>query len=163
MEQKLKILKAMSQVTGHRNIKEFAAAIGLNPSETLAQMNGLVKAGFAKKRGRGYTITEKGKQALKAMEPVAAGKEFKFYNGLDQPTNLCAATVKEFYDAIKKADIVSIEFHLDRGDFENWIRTTVNDQEFAEELLKIKKSNLKDEKLREELLKLMQQHYSINS
>jgi len=163
LEQRLKILKAMSKVTGRRNIKEFAIAVGLTPTEAMIQVNELVKAGFAKKSGRGYTITEKGKQALKAIEPVATGKEFKFYNGLDQPANLCATSVKEFYDAIKKADVASLDFHLSRGDFENWMRTTVKDLDFAEELLKIKMTGLKGEKLRETIIKAVQQRYSIES
>ncbi|MCX8150230.1 MAG: DUF5752 family protein [Candidatus Bathyarchaeota archaeon] len=159
----MKILKAMSQVTGHRNIKEFSNTIGLTSTETIAQVNGLVKMGFVKKKGSGYAITEKGKQALKAIEPVAIGKEFKFYIRLDQPTNLCAATVKDFYEVIKKVDTTSINFHFSRGDFENWIRTAVNDANFADELLKIKKTGLKDEELREAILKAIRQHYSIDT
>ncbi len=161
MEQRLKVLKAMSEVTGHMDMKQFAQTVGLTPSETIEQVQKLTKAGFVKKSGSGYGITDKGKNALKAITPVPTSKEFQFYNGIDQPTGLYAGNVKEFYDAVMKVDVASLEFHLYREDFENWIRTIVNDAEFADELARMKKSELKGENLRKEIAKAAEEHYSI--
>jgi predicted transcriptional regulator len=161
MEQRLNILKAMSEVTGHMDMKHFAQTVGLTPSETIEQVQQLAKAGFVKKSGSGYGITDKGKNALKAVTPVPADKAFQFYNGIDQPTGLYAENVKEFYDAVMKVDVASLEFHFYRGDFENWIRTLVNDAEFADELAKMKKSELKGENLRKEISQAAEERYSI--
>lgn len=161
MEQRLKVLKAMSEVTGHMDMKQFAQAVGLAPSKTIEQVHELAKAGFVKKSGSGYGITEKGKNALKAITPVSAGEEFQFYKDIDQPTGLCANCVKELYDSVTKADAASLEFHLYRGDFENWIRTAINDAAFADELVQIKKTELKGENLRKELVKTAKERYSI--
>ncbi len=161
MEQRLNVLKAMSEVTGHMDMKHFAQTVGLTPSETIEQVQELVKAGFVKKSGSGYGITEKGKNALKAVTPVPENKEFQFYNGVDQPTGLCAVSVKEFYDSVKKVDAASLEFHFYRGDFENWIRTAIDDRTFADELAQMKKSELKGENLRKEIAKAIEERYSI--
>lgn len=161
MEQRLKVLKAMSEVTGHMDMKQFAQTVGLAPSKTIEQVHELAKTGFVKKIGSGYGITEKGKNALKAVAPVAAGEEFQFYKGIDQPTGLCATCIKDFYDSVTKTDVASLEFHFYRGDFENWIRTAINDAAFADELVQMKKTELKGENLRKELAKAAKERYSI--
>lgn len=161
MEQRLKVLKVMSEVTGHMDMKHFAQAVGLTPSKTIEQVQELAKAGFVKKSGSGYGITEKGKNALKAVTPVPVGEEFQFYKGIDQPTGLRAACVKEFYDSVTTADVASLEFHLYRGDFENWIRTAINDAAFAADVAQMKKAEVKGENLRKEIVKAAKERYSI--
>jgi hypothetical protein len=89
--------------------------------------------------------------------------EFHFYNGIGQPTGLSAASIKNFYELIKKVDASSLEFHLYRGDFENWLRTAVNDARFADELADMKKSELKGENLRKEIAKAAESRYSIET
>jgi len=163
IENQLKILKFMSEVTGRMDINEFARKIGLTPNQTMEQVQELVKAGFVKKVGSGYGMTEKGKAALKAVAPVPANMEFHFYLGIGQPAGMSAASIKEFYDAVRKVDAASLEFHLYRGDFENWIRTVVNDATYADELAHMKKSELKGENLRKEIAKAAEARYSIES
>ncbi len=162
-EEQLKTLRFMSEVTGRMDMNQFARIVGLTPSQTMEQVQELVKSGFVKKVGSGYGITEKGKNALKAITAVAAIMEFHFYNGIGQPTGLSAASIKNFYELIKKVDTSSLEFHLYRGDFENWLRTAVNDATFADELADMKKSDLKGEKLRKELAKAAETRYSIET
>jgi DNA-binding Lrp family transcriptional regulator len=161
MEQRLKVLKAMSEVTGHMDMKQFAKTVNLTSSQTIEQIRRLVKAGFVKKSGSGYSITEEGKNALKAVVCVPEGKEFQFYVGLDQPAGFSAATVKDFCEAVKQVDEASIDFHLYRGDFENWVRAAVNDDFFADELMQMKTSELKGESLRKEIVKAIEERYSV--
>ncbi len=48
------------------------------------------------------------------------------------------------------ADVESIKFHFDRGDFQKWLRTTVGDEELALTIDKLDK-NISEENLREKL------------
>jgi DNA-binding Lrp family transcriptional regulator len=160
-ENQMKILKFMSEVTGRTDMNEFARKIGLTPSQILEQIQELAKADFVKKVGSGYGITEKGKATLKAVAPVPANMAFHFYLEVDQPTSMSARTIKEFYQAIKQVPAASLEFHLYRGDFENWIRSTVNDPAFALEFAEMKKSELKGEPLRKEIAKATETRYGI--
>ena len=72
-----------------------------------------------------------------------------------------AGTVKEFHALVSKLNIVSIEFHLARGDFENWFRTAVGDAALADELAKIKKTELTGEDLRKAIVKALEVKYSL--
>ncbi len=58
-------------------------------------------------------------------------------------------------------DADSLEFHLYRGDFENWFRTTLNDEVFADELATIKKTDLKGEELKKAIAKATNLKYNL--
>lgn len=153
----------MSEVTGRMDLSQFAKIVGLTPNQTREKVQELVKSGFVKKVSSGYGITEKGKNALKAIAAVAANMQFHFYKGIGQPTGLSAASIKNFYALVKKVDASSLEFHLYRGDFETWFRTAVNEATFADELADMKKSELKGENLRKEIVKAAESRYSIET
>jgi len=51
----------------------------------------------------------------------------------------------------KKEDANSLEFHLYRGDFENWISEILGDKELAEEISELRKLNLKGKNLQDQL------------
>jgi hypothetical protein len=80
--------------------------------------------------------------------------------GIAQPTGLLAKTVKDFYELVQQVDVASLEFHLYRGDFENWIRTACDDTAFADELASMKKAQLKGENLRKEITKAAEARYA---
>jgi DNA-binding Lrp family transcriptional regulator len=160
-ENQLKVLKFMAEVTGRIDMNEFARRVSLTPSQAGEQIQELAKAGLVSKVGGGYGITEQGKTALKAFSAVPVEKEFHFYTAMNQPTGLSAKSFKEFYDLVKTADVKALEFHLYRGDFENWVRTTVNDAVFANELECMTKSGVKSEQLRETLLRAAESRFSL--
>ena len=162
-EEQLKILKVMSEVTGRVDMNEFARRIGLAPSQVTEQVQELAKAGFVKKVGAGYGITEKGRTALRAVKPVPEGMEFHFYVEIGQPTRLSSRTMQEFYFIAKKADAASLEFHLYRGDFEKWVATAVEDPLFAGELADLKKTNSMGEELRKEILSALETRYGFEA
>ena len=91
----------MSEATNRMDINMFAKKVNLNPNQTIQQMQELAKEGFLQKVGSGYGITEKGKAALKAFTPVPEEMAFHFYCGINQPTDLTAKTLEEFYRVIK--------------------------------------------------------------
>ena len=139
----------------------FAKKVNLDPNQTIQQVQELAKEGFLQKVGNGFGITAKGKAALKAFVPVPEEMGFHFYNGIDQPTDLTAKTLGEFYEDIKQVSVDSLEFHLYRGDFENWLKDACKEPEFAQEVGVVKDSDLKGEELRAELLKVLDAKYGI--
>jgi DNA-binding Lrp family transcriptional regulator len=161
IEERLRVLKVMSEVTGRLDLNEFARMVGLTPNQTLGCMQELLKADFLKKVGAGYGITDAGRATLKAFTPVQAGMEFHFYMEIGQPTNFAAKSFLDFYGIVKQVNAASLEFHLHRGDFENWAREALNDAAFAEELAKLKKPKLKGERLRKAIIKAAEAKYGL--
>jgi DNA-binding Lrp family transcriptional regulator len=159
MEERLKVLKVMSEVTGRIDMNAFARMVGLNPSQTIERMQELVNAGFIRKVGGGYGITEKGKAILKAITPVPKDTAFHFYTGIGQPTGFSAESLKDFYEIVKRVAVESLEFHLYRGDFENWIKTAFKDAELTDELANLKSAALKGEELRKEIITALAAKY----
>ena len=163
MEERLKVLKGMIVITSKVDLKEFARMMKLTPSQTLECIQELAKTGFVRKVGSGYGITEKGKLALKAFDPVPKGMEFQFCTGIGQYTDLSAENLKDFWELVKKVDVKALEFHVSRGDFENWIRTVFNDRKFADEFIRIRKSELKGESLRTEIVRAAEARYDFKN
>ena len=161
-EESLKVLKVMNEVTTKTDLNGFARMVGLSPTETIEQMQELLKSGLVRKAGSGYGITEKGRNALKALVPVEKGKEFHFYNDIDQPNGFHAESILSFYEILKIAPVTSLEFHLYREDFENWIRGEFEDLILVNELAKIKSDELKGEELRKEILLVLGRRYYVS-
>ena len=159
IEEQLKVLKAMSEVTSRTDMNSFAQMVGLNPSQTVERMQDLAKSGFIRKVGAGYGITEKGKAILKAITPVPKDTAFHFYTGFGQPTGFSAESLKDFYEIVKRVDTESLDFHLYRGDFENWIRNALKDLVLTDELISLKKETLKGEELRQRILMSIAKRY----
>lgn len=156
-----KILKFMSEMTQRTDTNEFARKLDLAPAELMQHMQQMAKEGLLKKSGGGFGLTEKGRLALKAETPVDLNMRFHFYIAIDQPTGASAGSVKEFHDLALKVNTVSLEFHLCRGDFENWFSGAVGDPTFSAELAKTKKRNLTDEELRKTIAKALENRYSL--
>jgi DNA-binding Lrp family transcriptional regulator len=152
-EEQLKVLKVMSEVTSRIEMNTFAQMVGLNPSQTIERMQDLVNAGLIKKTGGGYGITEKGRAILKAITPVPKDTAFHFYTGVGQPTGFSAESLKDFYEIVKRVAAESLDFHLYRGDFENWIKNALKEVTLADELDSLKSEVLKGEELRQKILK----------
>lgn len=155
----MRVLKVISEVTGRLDLNEFARMVGLTPNKTMKHMQELVKADFLRKVGGGYGITDAGKAVLKALTPVSAGLEFHFYMAIGQPTSFSAKSIVDFYEIVKQIDACSLEFHLDRGDFENWMRIVLDDSELAEEFACLKDAKLVGDNLRKELIKATEARY----
>ena len=131
---------------------------------------GLIKMGYVNKPEKGlFAITEKGKQALgiaemtkeKATAIIAYlphDKAFNFYVTFGKPLNLHAHTLRDFANKLERADIASVEFHMQRGDFENWLRG-LGDEELAKKTMLLKKKNLVGEDLRMQMHEMVEQRY----
>ncbi len=158
-EETLKVLQVMNEVTSRTDLNGFAQMVGLTPTQTIEQIHELLNAGFVRKSGGGYGITEKGKAAIKAFTQVPDEAQFHFYTGMGQPTGFKAGSIQTFYEAVKQVSAESLEFHLYRGDFENWMRSEIQDAALADELAKTKNEELKGEDLRKALLNTVEAIY----
>jgi predicted transcriptional regulator len=152
----MKVLKGMNEIKNRVDLKAFAEMVGLNPAQTIEKVQELVDSGFVRKIGGGYGITDKGKAILNAITPVPKDKAFHFYVGTNCPTAFSAETLKDFYEIAKQIDASSLEFHLYRGDFENWLREAFNELTLAVEFAKIKNALPKGEMLRNEIIKSLE-------
>ena len=86
---------------------------------------------------------------------------FHFYTDVGHPTGFSAESLKEFYEIVKRVAIGSVEFHLYRGDFENWIKAAFKDVALSDELANLKNAALKGEELRKEIITAMAAKYGI--
>ena len=161
MEEQLKVLKAMSEITSRVDMHTFAQKVGINTSQTLQCMQELVNSGFIKKVGSGYGITKKGQIILKTIRPLQKENEFHFYTGLGKPSGFSAESLKGFYEIVKRVAPESLNFHLYRGDFENWSKTVLKDPMLAKELANLKVEGTKGEELRQRILKTIATRYGL--
>ena len=133
-ETSFKVLKTMSEATSRMDLNMFAKKVDLTPNQTIQQFQELAKEGFLNRVGNGFAIADKGKWALKAFTPVSEEHAFRFYFGIDQPAELSAKTLEEFFQIVKQVGVGSLEFHLNRGDFENWLTDVWNEPHLADEI-----------------------------
>lgn len=159
MEEQLKVLKVMNEVTGRMDLTGFAQMVGLTPQQTMERVQELVNTGLVGKVGGGYGITEKGKTILKAIAPLPKEEAFHFYTAIGQPIGFSAESLKDFYEIVKRVAVESLEFHLYREDFENWVKTVFKDATLADELAILKTAQLKGEELRQGILKAIAAKY----
>jgi len=161
-ETHIKILKTMNEATNRMDLNMFAEAVNLTPNQAIAEVQELAKEGFLRKVGGGFGLTEKGRNALKAFPTFANEVSFHFYIGIDKPLGFSAQSLTEFYRFIKQVTADSLEFHLYRGDFENWLREICRDSELATAVGNLKADEMKGEALRNALLKAIDARYGIN-
>ena len=131
---------------------------------------GLTKMGYVSSPEKGlYVISERGKLALgipeTTKEKAAAilaysphDKAFHFYATIDKPLSLHAHSLRDFANKLDRADIVSIEFHMKRGDFEAWFKG-FGDEDLAKKTSLLKQKNVAGENLRKQLREVVEQRY----
>ncbi len=139
----------------------FAQAVNLNPNQAIAEIQELAKEGFLRKVGGGFGLTEKGKNAMKIFMQAPNELGFNFYVDFGKPLGFTALSIEQFYRFIKQVTIDSLEFHLYRGDFENWLKEVVKDEGLAETFGVLKTAGLKGEDLRKALLKAVDAKYGV--
>jgi len=86
--------------------------------------------------------------AMKVLSPILPQSAFYFYTDVGAPTGKAAASLEEFCNQLKTIGVTSIEFHMRRGDFENWVKNVLGDMELAARLERIKILSLSGEELR---------------
>jgi hypothetical protein len=145
---------------------EIAKEAGKEFPSVMMHIIGLTRLGYAYSPEKGlYAITEKGKKALGLNEinmetanailsQVANDKEFYFYEDIGKPLGLCAQGLQDFGDKILRVNAASVEFHMNRGDFENWF-AGLGDAELAKKAALLKEKKLSGEELGRKLQELV--------
>ena len=160
-DEKLLILKTMHEATNRMDLTSFAQAVNLNPNQAIEQIHELTKEGFLQKSNKGYCLSDKGVNALKINRVVPIDKAFNFYIGVDRPLGISAQSIEEFYRQIKQVCSDALDFHLFRGDFENWIRDVLLDDELAAEVGNNKNAEMHVGELRKALLNAIDAKYGV--
>jgi Family of unknown function (DUF5752) len=89
--------------------------------------------------------------AASILRSVPPQDAFYFYRAIGAPTGAAARNLTDFLGIINTIDITSLQFHLGRGDFENWIKM-LGDNTLAKQLSGLKEKKLRGEELRSELV-----------
>ena len=84
---------------------------------------------------------------MNILRSVPPQNAFFFYRALGAPTGAAARNLTDFLGIINTIDITSLQFHLGRGDFENWIKM-LGDNTLAQQFAGMKGKNLRGEELR---------------
>jgi len=95
----------------------------------------------------------------KILKTFPREKAFYFFTSIGNYTGESAASLKEFMEKIKEVNVKSLEFHLQRGDFEKWINEVLEDKKLAEDIAKLQKANLTGDSLRNQLYALVWRRY----
>ncbi len=131
---------------------------------------GLIKMGYVAMPEKGlYAITEKGKKMLgitgitkeKADAILAYAphdKAFNFYATFGKPLNIHAHSLRDFANKLDRADLASVDFHMQRGDFEAWFKG-LGDEELAKKTILLKKRIVVGETLRKQLQEIVEHRY----
>lgn len=159
VDAKLKILETLWEGQKPVRAREIAQKVNLGIGATTMHLLGLKKWGYAYTPEHGYyAITNLGKetiglpkigkaQAAKILSHLPNKKTFLFYKNIHYFTNVQANSLTDFYEIIQKIDVKSVEFHVQRKDFENWFQS-LGDLELAKRLGLIREMHLSGEKLR---------------
>jgi len=159
VEAKMKILEALCEHGAPMQSKDVAQKVGLKVPATTMHLQGLKKSGHVYTPRHGlYAITDLGKEtiglpktdkahAAKILSHLPTDKAFHFYTGVHQYTHVIAHSLVEFVDKLQKIDVKSVEFHVTRKDFENWVHS-LGDVELAKRLGAIRNMHLHGEDLR---------------
>lgn len=104
-----------------------------------------------------FVELEKPELAAKRMlRRLPIGKGFTFFYEFARPSGLTVHSLEDFYSTLKTVDISSIRFHMERGDFERWLRQVIGDDKLADELTSISNKKLGGEALRKRILVAME-------
>jgi alpha-amylase len=92
---------------------------------------------------------------LTANEPFL----FRTKAGEENFTGVMSWSLKGFVKALQTVNLKAVEFHNQRGDFENWAEYSLQDKTLARKLKEIRASKLKGETLRKALIDAAQKRF----
>ena len=99
-------------------------------------------------------MVSKRKEVLKKLE-LPSHKAFHFYRMDGSYTGLSAHSLPEFIQLLNKIPEDSIIYHINRGDFQAWLKNVFGLNDLAEEIDSMVKPDLPIEELRIKLKSLI--------
>lgn len=91
--------------------------------------------------------------------PLPESKRFHFHDESGRYLKHAAANLYEFRETLHDLPISSLGYHLQRGDFERWLRDVLHDDELAHRVQKIANRNLQGDVMRQTLLETVIERY----
>lgn len=164
------ILETMWMMDRPAKATEIARDAGLGFPPVMMHILGLTRMGYVNTPEKGiYSITENGKKVLglsevdsekaaEILEYLSLEKSFHFYVDIGKPLNIHAASLGDFCEKILKVDVPSVEFHMNRGDFEAWF-SSLGDIELARKTLLVREQKILGETLRRKLYDIVKRRY----
>jgi len=171
---KCKLLEHMLLNDKPARATQIAKESGNEFKPVMMHIIGLTRMGYVASPSKGqYLITPKGKTALGIPETTKEcaktllsqtpqEKAFHFYTDLGKPLSIYAHGLPDFSDKITKIDAGSLEFHVCRGDFENWF-ANLGDAELAKKMSLLKETGIRGEQLRTKLLEIVENRCKVLS
>jgi len=93
--------------------------------------------------------------ASNILRSVPPQNAFYFYRAIGAPTGAAARNLPDFLGILNTIDLTSLQFHLGRGDFENWLKM-LGDDTLAKQVATLKERKLRGEDLRVQLVDIVQ-------
>jgi hypothetical protein len=87
--------------------------------------------------------------SVKILRALNDKEAFYFYEDIGKPTGQSARSLPDFLEKIKSIKLESLQFHLQRKDFQNWFKETLGDAKLASRIEEIHPS--KNDDLRKEI------------
>lgn len=159
---KRKILEILREKGKPSTPLDIARQLGIKNQQAMMHLLNLKGMGYVSTSERNhYAITDLGKEALgiakltksqasQILNPVPHERAFHFYTGIGHYAGTSANSLIDFCDKIQKITPKSIEFHMHRKDFENWINN-LGDEDLAKKLAMIREQHLSEEELRKRI------------
>ena len=94
--------------------------------------------------------------AKRVLRQLPIGRGFTFFYEFARPSQWTVHSLDEFYSALKTVNLNSIRFHVERGDFEQWVRQVVGDDKLASTIAGLSDKKLTGEKLRKRMLSVVE-------
>jgi hypothetical protein len=92
--------------------------------------------------------------ASNILRSVPPQNAFYFYRAIGTPTGAAARNLPDFLGILNSIDLTSLQFHLGRGDFENWLKM-LGDDTLAKQIAALKDRKLRGEDLRMQLVDIV--------
>ena len=80
-------------------------------------------------------------ETVKILRTVKDQEAFVFYEAVGRPTGEVARNLSDFLDKVQLVKSESLLFHVQRGDFQNWVEHVLGDSKLARKLGTISVSN----------------------
>lgn len=83
-----------------------------------------------------------------SLETTGQVAPFHFFLEIGKYSGLSAASYEDFLRKIKQVRLESLNFHLERGDFERWVADILKDKKLTEKIAKMRHRKLRGPILR---------------
>jgi hydroxymethylpyrimidine pyrophosphatase-like HAD family hydrolase len=91
--------------------------------------------------------------------PLPQSKRFYFHDGRGCYLNRTAASLWEFSEVLRDLPLDSLQYHMERGDFEKWLSDVLYDEELAGQVRKIRHRSVQGDALRAAMVEAVSNRY----